>query len=337
MNTNIPIVEVGTRRYRVRTGLAGSSKTPIGDFRATSHNPPGESKAKHGKSERISLNIPRQVHKYIIGPRGSTLDKLRQESRAKITVPPERSRSDVVEIEGLLDERQKAEELITQIVANNMAKVPYTHFISLPLLDIDVQRKVGEFQRDAQRILQNVDSSSFVHPGSLHITLGMLRLLSPADVTRAVEFLRSLAKDVAEIVGTKPLLVSVGQLAAMEAASQARTIYAHADDFDNSGRLRRLCAFVHDKFDSAGYIDEKRELKIHVSVVRAKPASRSVDDEDDLPRKGSRGFSVNAVPLLKEFGTMSFGVCRVGQIQIARRFRHAENGAYENDGALSLL
>ncbi|KAJ2545433.1 activating signal cointegrator 1 complex subunit [Coemansia sp. RSA 1853] len=335
MNT-ISIVEVGSRRYRVRTGLAGSSKVPAIDSGATSHNPPSESKAKHGKSERISLNIPRQVHKYIIGARGSTLDKLRHESRAKITVPPERSRSDVVEIEGLLDERQKAEELITQIVADNMAKVPYTHFISLPLLDIDMQRKVGEFQRDAQRVLQNVDNSSFVHPGSLHITLGMLRLLSPKDVTRAVEFLRSLAKDVAEIVGTKPLLVSVGQLATMEAASQARTIYANADDFDNSGRLRRLCAFVRDKFDSAGYIDEKRELKIHVSIVRAKPAHSSAD-EDDLAEKGSRGFSVNAGPLLKEFGSMSFGVCRVGQIQIARRFRHAENGAYENDGALSLL
>ncbi|KAJ2502640.1 activating signal cointegrator 1 complex subunit [Coemansia sp. RSA 1972] len=336
MNTNVSIVKVGTRRYRVRTGLAGSSKTLAIDFVATSHNPPVDSKAKHGKSERISLHVPRQVHKFIIGARGSTLDKLRHESRAKITVPPERSKSDMVEIEGLLDERQKAEELIAQIVANNMAKVPYTHFVSLPLLDIDVQRKVGEFQRDAQQVLQNVDSSSFVHPGSLHITLGMLRLLSPKDVARAVEFLRSLAKDVAEIVGTKPLLVSIGHLATMEAASQARTIYAHADDFDNSGRLPRLCAFVRDRFDSAGYIDEKRELKIHISIVRAKPASGSVD-EDDLAKKSSRGFSVNAGPLLKEFGTISFGVCRVGQIQIARRFRHAENGAYENDGALSLL
>ncbi|KAJ2344311.1 activating signal cointegrator 1 complex subunit [Coemansia erecta] len=210
---------------------------------------------------------------------------------------------------------------------------------------MDVQRKVGEFQRDAQqRFLQGADCSSFVNPGSLHITLGMLRLLSPADVSRAVEFLRSLGKEVAEILGPKPLLVAIGKLAAMEPnPSQARIIYAKADDFDDSGRLHRLCAFVRDKFDDAGYIDEKRELKVHVTLVRAKPAhdDRGVESSEDTlaeAKKGKArgGFSVNAVPLLKEFGALSFGMCRVGQIQIARRFRHTESGAYENDGALLL-
>ncbi|KAJ1838648.1 activating signal cointegrator 1 complex subunit [Coemansia sp. RSA 2706] len=347
-SNDIRIVKVGSRRYRVRTGLGGSSDfEAAGAFEPSKPQPTphGNVGPNTGKSERISINVPRQLHKYIVGTRGSTLDKLRQESHAKITVPPERNRSDLIEIEGLADEREKAQAMITKLVANNMANVPYTHFISLPLSDLDVQRKVGEFQRDVQqRFIQNADCSSFVNPGSLHITIGMLRLLAPADVTKAVEFLKSLGKDIDGILGARPLLVNVGKLATMEPnPSQARIIYTNVDDFDDGGRLKQLCALVRDKFDEAGYIDEKRELKIHVTLVRAKPARDADADSSagapagDTKRGRPRnGFSVNAAPLLKEFGALSFGVCRIGQIQIARRFRHTESGAYENDGALQL-
>ncbi|KAJ2450476.1 activating signal cointegrator 1 complex subunit [Coemansia sp. RSA 2336] len=336
------IVEVGSRRYRVRTMLAGNSNSS--SFKAsasssskepTSSKPPGNSKAKQGKSDRITIDVPRQLHKYIIGTRGSTLERLRQQTHAKITVPNERSKSSQIEIEGMPDERQSAQEMISKLVADNMANVPYTHFISLPLGDLDVQRKVGEFQREAhRRFLPNVHAGSFVEPGSLHITIGMLRLLSPKEVAKAVEFLKSLESGIRKVIGSRPLLATIGRLRAMEAdPAQSRIIYAQAEDFDKEGRLEQLCRFVRGKFDEAGYIDERRALKIHATVVRAKPAR----DSDPQGGGGARsGFAVDAVPLLREFKALSFGVCRIGQIQIARRFRHDENGAYINDGALEL-
>ncbi|KAJ2844796.1 activating signal cointegrator 1 complex subunit [Coemansia brasiliensis] len=341
------IVAVGSRRYRVRTGLAGNSDISVTSSPKSSFSskPQNNSKARQGKSDRITINVPRQLHKYIIGTRGSTLEHLRQQTHAKITVPNERAKSNLIEIEGMPDEREHAQEMINQLVADNMANVPYTHFISLPLGDLDVQRRVGEFQREAhQRFLQGADCTSFVQPGSLHITIGMLRLLSPAEIAKAVEFLKSLESGIRKLIGTRPLLAKIGQLAAMESdPAQSRIIFAKAEDFDGNKRLEQLCTFVRSKFDEAGYIDEKRELKIHITVFRAKPArdcdphcSEQQAAETQGRGKLRSGFSVNAVSLLKEFKNLSFGICRIGQIQIARRFRHTETGAYVNDGALEL-
>ncbi|KAJ2798965.1 activating signal cointegrator 1 complex subunit [Coemansia guatemalensis] len=348
------IIEVGSRRYRVRTELSEGVNTCIGTNSKRTVDKTGD---RNEKLSRQSVRIPRQLHKYIVGTRGSTLERLRSQSHAKITVPAERSKSDLIEIEGSVDEKAKAEELIAQVVEKNLRNVPYTHFISLPLTDLDIQRKIEEFQNDAkQRFLRVVDSAGFVQPGSLHITLGMLRLLTPDKVTEAVELLRSLSSEIHELLGSRPLVVKVGQLAAMEPdVTRARIIYANVEEFagPDGDRLQKLCAFVRDAFDSKGFIDEDRPLKIHVTVIRARAAQSGDPDDvngaaasaataeqtegaDQKKGKARGGFSVNAGPLLRELGGLSFGVCRIGQIQIARRFRHAANGAYENDGSVAL-
>ncbi|KAJ2615843.1 activating signal cointegrator 1 complex subunit [Coemansia sp. RSA 1365] len=345
------IIEVGSRRYRVRTELSeGVNKRSENNSKQTSDRT-GD---RNEKLSRQSVRIPRQLHKYIIGTRGSTLERLKTQSQAKITIPAERNKSDIIEIEGSVEERAKAEELISQVVEKNMRNVPYTHFISLPLTDVGMQRKIEEFQHDAkQRFLRTVDNSGFVHPGSLHITLGMLRLLTPDKVAEAVELLKSLSNEIHEILGLRPLVVKIGHLATMESdITKARVIYAKVEDFSEADddRLQKLCVFVRNSFDSKGFIDEERPFKIHVTIIRAKARQSSGTDETEAPvatpeqtegteqRKGKMhgGFSVNAGPLLKELGALSFGVCRLGQIQIARRFRHAANGAYENDGSVAL-
>ncbi|PIA18271.1 hypothetical protein COEREDRAFT_79780 [Coemansia reversa NRRL 1564] len=345
------IIEVGSRRYRVRTELSEGINNRTGNSGKQTIDKTSD---RSEKLSRQSVHIPRQLHKYIIGARGSTLERLKSQSRAKITIPAERNKSDLIEIEGSVDERAKAEELISQVIEKNLRNVPYTHFISLPLMDAGMQRKIEEFQNDAkQRFLRTVDNSGFVHPGSLHITLGMLRLLTPDKVSEAVELLRTLSNEMHEILGLRPLVVKVGRLATMESdVTKARVIYANVEDFSGADddRLQRLCVFVRDSFDRKGFIDEDRPLKIHVTLIRAKTGqSGSADEmkaavatpeqtEGTEQRKGKvrGGFSVNAGPLLKELGGLSFGVCRLGQIQIARRFRHASNGAYENDGSVAL-
>ncbi|KAJ2776041.1 activating signal cointegrator 1 complex subunit [Coemansia javaensis] len=337
------IVEVGSRRYRVRAGLGGRPGGAGGGF--------GDSQgvaARAGGSERESIAVPRQLHRLLIGRHGATIERLREQSRAKITVPGERSRSDRVEIEGLAEERARARELIAQVVEAGMASVPYTHFLSLPVADADVQRRVGEFQRDAgSGHLRGAGRAGFVQPGSLHITVGMLRLLTPADVARAVALLKSLGDEVRQALEGRPLVVAVGRLAAMEPdPARARVIYACAEDFEDRdrGRLERVCRLVRGRFDSEGFIDEKRELKIHITIVRAaggakEPGAKDADAKEPGAKDaaGARGGStVDARPLLKEFAALSFGVCRLGQIQIARRFARTETGAYESDGAIAL-
>ncbi|KAJ1986557.1 activating signal cointegrator 1 complex subunit [Coemansia spiralis] len=320
-NGLVNIYQVGSRRYRVRTSLCGNS---------TMHSQK-QPQQQRDRSERKTLAVPRQLHKYIIGSNGSMLAKLTDESQAKITVPQNK---DNVEIEGLADQLAKAEDLISKVVSKNMRNIAYTHFISLPISDIDIQRKIGEFQREARssKSLCAADCSSFVEPASLHVTIGMLRLLTPADVTSAVAFLKTLQPGIHEILANQPLVVRVGGLEAMEADRQAaRIIYAKADD--DGGRLQRVCRFVREAFDNAGYIDEKRELKIHITVIRAKEAKGA---KDAAGAARERPFGIDATALLREFGQAAFGACRVGQMQLARRFRFTESGAYASEGFVAL-
>ncbi|KAJ2603662.1 activating signal cointegrator 1 complex subunit [Coemansia sp. RSA 1722] len=332
------IYEVGGRRYRVRTELSGGTSGVGGD---NSRGQPASRRniGPGAKSQRKEVPLARQIHRFIIGHGGSTLRKLYEESHAKITVPNERVKSDSIQIEGLPDEIEKAEQMIEQIVQENIHKVPYTHFISLPISDIDVQRKVKQFQDDvAQEFLRDVDCKTFVDPGSLHITVGMLRLLTNAQVTSAVEYLKSLHTQIYDILGTRSLVVNVGRLRTMEKnPAKARILYTLAEDFEFSDhRLQRLCSFVRESFSQAGYIDERRDLTIHITVIKARAPSQK-PTEAGFAEGGHRSAGIiNAVPLLKRFDMMSFGTCRLGQVQIAKRFHHTESGAYDSEGCVLL-
>ncbi|KAJ1663788.1 hypothetical protein EV178_004678 [Coemansia sp. RSA 1646] len=210
---------------------------------------------------------------------------------------------------------------------------------NLPITGIEIQRRVSNFQSRAQRSasLQQAASSSFVSPASMHVTLGMLRLQTPVEIRRAVAFLQSLDKDINKILDGRPLEIRVCGLETMEQdPSAARILYARVEDTETPGRLQRMCEFVRGSFDKAGYIDEKRELKIHMTVVRANKSKYAECATGTAGNKGRPRFSVDARELLGEFGEGTFGTCRVEQIQVARRFRFAESGAYAYDGFLSL-
>ncbi|KAI8318312.1 hypothetical protein GQ54DRAFT_300503 [Martensiomyces pterosporus] len=343
----ITICEVGERRYRVRA-LLDSGFDGAQNAHSSSSNRP----RRQGKTERRSITVPRQLHKYLIGSHGSTLNSIREESHAKITVPNEKSKSDLVEIEGSPEEISCAERLISGIVEENTQRVPYTHFLSLPIGDLDVQRRVKGFQDDvAKEFFKNLDDSSMINPASLHVTVGMLRLLTPAEVAKAVELLKSLHKEIYDILGTRSLVVNLAKPTAMEAnPSRARIIYLQVEDFEQNSRLERVCEVVRSRFDEAGYIDEKRPLKIHATVIRATPKepastadderaageSKAIDAEKDSHDGSKRSARINAVPMMKKYGALSFGTCRIGQVQIAKRFHYTDSGAYDNDGFIAL-
>ncbi|KAJ1948629.1 activating signal cointegrator 1 complex subunit [Linderina pennispora] len=304
------IYNVGTRRYRVSTPLDAST-----------------------------IPIARALHKYLIGKQGSTLSSIREASHCKVTIPRENSKSDTVELEGSEEEIQKARDLIDKVVKENLQKVPYTHFLSLPISDLDVQRKVSEFQRDIHgEYFKSLSDTSFNAPASMHVTIGMLRLLTTSEIKGAVKLLKSLHQEVYELLGTRSLVVKVGNPAAMETnPSKARIIYLNLEDFEGAQRLEKVCGLVRSRFTDAGLIDEVRPLKIHATIMRAAQDSPTAADEPSQAADDRRrDVRVNAVPMLRRYGELSFGACKLGQIQIAKRFHFTDTGAYDSKGAILL-
>ncbi|KAJ2024740.1 activating signal cointegrator 1 complex subunit [Coemansia sp. S610] len=306
MNQVFKIVEVGTRRYRVRTPLGGLDDTQL--------------KSGNAAVVRQQMTVPQQLHKLLTG---SSISRIQAETKAQIRV----SHGDTIELEGSVGEVAAAKKRIQKVIDEGTQTIPYTHFISLPIGDSDVQRRVGVFQSEIKEFLRGANSSTMCDPAKLHVTVGMLRLLDPGQVASAVELLKSLQPQVHDVLGGRPLVIKLGHVAAMEDnPAKARTIYAGAQDFSNIGddRLRLVCELVRSAFDEAGYIDEKRELKIHVSLIRTKVGRAA----------GGGGF--DATRLLKKHGKASLGTCRIGRIEIAHRFRFTEGGAYASEGSLVL-
>ncbi|KAJ2523190.1 activating signal cointegrator 1 complex subunit [Coemansia sp. RSA 1939] len=224
-----------------------------------------------------------------------------------------------------------------------MRTAAYTHFISLPITSARVQGKVAEFHNIARGRsgLEGMAESSLVKPSRMHITVGMLRLATEEDRRAAAGCLESLGRGVREILGGGSLDVRVYGVETMERdAREARILYAKVEDAGAGGdRLRRVCEYVRDAFGSAGLIDGggmQRELKLHMTVVRASGTSPVANGGEGRRARSRRRFTVDARALVEEFGQAPFGTCRIGQIQIARRFHFTEDGAYANDGILEL-
>ncbi|KAJ1935651.1 activating signal cointegrator 1 complex subunit [Linderina macrospora] len=332
---SVTIYNVGTRRYRVSAPLDVSSGSSSEKFttKTASHG------TRTNKTHRTTIPVARALHRFLIGQQGTTLSSIREVSHCKITVPRETAKSDTVELEGSEEEIQKAQELIDKVVKENLHKVAYTHFLSLPIGDLDVQRKVGEFQKDIHgEFFKCLSDSSFNKPATMHVTVGMLRLLTAADVQGAVTLLKSMHQEVYDLLGTRSLVVKIGNPAAMEAnPSKARVIYLGLEDFEGAERVEKICELVRGRFKAAGLIDEERPLKIHATIMKAKRESPTANDESSQgPDDRRRDARINAVPMLRKYGELSFGTCKIGQIQIAKRFHFTEAGAYDSEGAIVL-
>ncbi|KAJ2002157.1 activating signal cointegrator 1 complex subunit [Coemansia thaxteri] len=331
MNQTAKAFEAGKRGYRVRIPF-GSSHGTLN----VSSTGAGGAAASSATISRHKIVVPQVLHKFVIGSRGGTLSSIQYETNARIIVPSKHDKCDFIEVEGSSKEVLMAEQRIQHIVNANIQKVPFTHFISLPISDVGVQRRVGDFQKAVQQELPTVaERLSMTNPAQLHITAGMLRLITPEQVAKAVEMLKSLQAEVCGLLDDKPLVIKLGQLAAMEASlSQARTIYVHARELDESSseKLLQLCAMVRGVFDKEGYFDEKRPFKIHVTIFRSKWTKQGLLGEC---KRGSGGV-VDATSLFKSHGELSFGACRIDQIQIAKRFWFTESGAYVSEGSIAL-
>ncbi len=85
------------------------------------------------KSVRLSVNIPLDFHRYIIGQRGTTLKSLEQETLTRITVPPQDSQSNAIVIQGAKDNVKLCEQRILELYHTQLNKgferlsIPYLY------------------------------------------------------------------------------------------------------------------------------------------------------------------------------------------------------------------
>ncbi len=85
------------------------------------------------KPVKLSVNIPLDFHRFIIGTRGATLKQLEQETLTRITVPPQDSQSHAIVITGAKDNVKLCEQRVLDLYHTQLNKgferlsIPYLY------------------------------------------------------------------------------------------------------------------------------------------------------------------------------------------------------------------
>jgi rRNA processing protein Krr1/Pno1 len=85
------------------------------------------------KPVKLSVNIPLEFHRFIIGQRGATLKQLEQETLTRITVPSQDSQSNAIAVVGAKDNVKLCEQRILELYHTQFNKgferlsIPYLY------------------------------------------------------------------------------------------------------------------------------------------------------------------------------------------------------------------
>ncbi|GAB5585435.1 hypothetical protein Unana1_00335 [Umbelopsis nana] len=291
--------------------------------------------------------VSRSMHGYIIGKGGSTLKRLKHETGTRIDVP---KGEDIVKIKGTDENIERAKLAIDALVQESIEKARPTHFLSLPISSPLVTRRLEEFYKVLESpsfVADGITAESIAPIPSLHITLGVMKLMGQSEVEAAVRFLKeSSAELISQVVGERGISVRLKTLDIMQSdASKARVLYIHVEDESENKVLDTLCAGLQEQMQEAGLmVKEKRPFKMHMTLVKksgAKPkrstadVEQNVEDEtnNDAHHLDSDNVFFDARSILKEFRILDLGIVTLDSVHIMKMGMNKQ-GKYKSEGAV---
>lgn len=311
---------------------------------------------------RLSFRVSPLFYGFIIGREGSALQQLQRETGCRIAVPRRQDKSEQIVITGSTErEVVSAKTRLDIIMDSAVDKLPYTHFISLPLTTDSFQTSFSQFRDDALRecaASRGLEASIFVKPATLHMTVCMLKLLTPEAIQKAAAALKRISRQIYDLLGTTTLLLNMRGLDSMSDDLE-QTYVVHIKPVSDEGmvkvnRISRLVidTFIEEKILSpqeverqallgteedvkAGTVDPSGvNVKWHCSAIRAKLRETAAPEPVEgkaAPRNARppRPTPFDATMLMKKFGAMDFGKHRVAGLHLSDRSARDEKGYYK--------
>ncbi|KAL4080544.1 hypothetical protein J3A83DRAFT_22090 [Scleroderma citrinum] len=244
-----------------------------------------------------------------------------------------------------------------------------THFLCLPIgHHVRLQESISSFTDGLLRstpALPGFDQSIVIAPRRLHLTLGVMTLVdsvtlaempdssrsqaSPAAPNRtvadALSLLRSLKPRIMELLVGSRLCVPLERMHIMEPdggdPDRAHVLWlGPSPDNADACRLQRVGELVSGAFRDAGFISERRPLKLHCTVV-------NTIYRQPRPRGARQPFSYRALLASDAFRgqpvcdggavQVGFGTWEVSEIQICRMGSYGREGEYVSCGGVSVI
>lgn len=220
-------------------------------------------------------------------------------------------------------------------------KPQLTHFLCLPLHHAAPQlsHTLAALHADIVTNQELVPASAMRPVATMHLTLGVMALASPAHVQRAKEFVET-GIDFTQLLhslgpsSAAPLVVDLRGLETM--GPRLRTSVLYAVPHDITGRLRAFAEAVRGAFEKEGLVvEEERELKLHVTLVNTIYSGKKGRGTPGRGGRGARGGrggggdreqpgKFDAEDLVDKYRDISFAdgvrldkvaVCRMGEVR----------------------
>jgi len=253
------------------------------------------------------------------------------------------------------DSVQSAKTRIQLLMDSVVSRIAYTHFISVPLTHAKLQEKIRDFYAELESLDHSVkrglDSSMFVAPEHLHITILMLRMLTEEDQDKAIHIMNHISSQCYDMVGTVSTLVQLKGLEIMNDDPQStdvlyikvKEVIATQNAFDTNylSPLQKLYAFLLKSFEDSKILDISSSgndrqplMKTHVTIVNSKyhkedsGDNRAITTKDTRRTEKSLRKSFDSSFILKRFAEINFGEYRLESLQLSHRTEFDESTGY---------
>ncbi|RWS04213.1 activating signal cointegrator 1 complex subunit 1-like protein [Dinothrombium tinctorium] len=202
----------------------------------------------------------------------SKIKSIAKESKSLIEVILPKKR--FVRIIALKEEQISVSEMrLSSLLLQIKHKLPFTHFISIPFNHEVMQNNFNTFRENICKhpsVEQwNINSLLFQNPNKIHLTFGILVLMTDEERTRATRTLQLCQEEVVKpILGDKPLVVDVKGVDVMNRdPNKAHVLYAK---IQNTNLLQSIADQVVDRFVKQGLMAKQKDpVKLHVTLMNS--------------------------------------------------------------------
>ncbi|XP_053442199.1 activating signal cointegrator 1 complex subunit 1 isoform X2 [Nycticebus coucang] len=295
---------------------------------------------------RSTVRAPSLLYKHIVGKRGDTKKKIEMETKTSISIPKLGQDGEIVitgqHRNGIISARTRIDVLLDTF----RRKQPFTHFLAFFLNEVEVQEGFLRFQEEVLEkcsMDHGVDSSIFQNPKKLHLTIGMLVLLSEEEVQQTREMLQQCKEEfINDISGGRPLEVEMAGIEYMnDDPGMVDVLYAKVHMKDGSNRLQELVDRVLERFQASGLIvKEWNSVKLHATVMNTlfRKDPNAEGRYNVYTADGKYIFkereSFDGRNVLKLFENFYFGSLKLNSIHISQRFTVDNFGNYASCGQI---
>ncbi|XP_034949757.1 activating signal cointegrator 1 complex subunit 1 [Chelonus insularis] len=285
-------------------------------------------KTNDGKYKHCVL-VPKLLHRFIIGFEGGIKRKLESETHTVIKIPKIDVNDQIVEIIGSnKSEVISCRQRIDLLIESSKDKVPFTHFLAIPLNDEEIINNFNKFKEEIlnnPEISQNIQEDYFVSAQKLHLTIGMLKLLDDKDKCKAIDTLNGCVEEVIKPLLNKHKMIQIviqGLEIMNDDPTKIRVLYA---EVVNNDKLQELVDKIFEYFVDKGIMSVQytNKVKLHMTLMKTSRLNKRYKGH-------SRTSTFSGAKIITKYKNYYFGQSQLKTINIAERTEVEIKNAFYN-------